>query len=359
MKRTNYNIVLFKSIMMMILLLGTLSCSNRNDQSKVRLNSISSRFENFPEETNITLKEIANYTKGIAKDMFFEDSTLVIFNVSQNVDAFFYNYSLKTKSFSKGYIKIGRGPNEAIGGFCAGILKNKMWMHDITLNKMLIFDKNLAFEGKPLLTKDYPVSGNYYKISLIDSLTFMAVGDRTSKYKIQLINLITNKKIAEFGEFVGITEASPLDGIKDVFQAFPYVKPSGDKMMLAYRFTDVIEIYDHKNKCIALQGPSMLNPDLKFGSRGLLHFFDKKENTKKAFIAGYVTENYLYLAFSGQTRSETWSYSKFVYVYDWDGNPVKKLILDQFISALAVSPDDKNLYAFDAIHGTIVESNIN
>jgi hypothetical protein len=359
MNHTKRGIILFKTKMTVILLLVTLSCSNHKDHNEVQLNSALSTFDSFPKQKNITFREIVDYKKGIPKDMFFEDSTLIIFNLSKNIDAFFYNYSLKTKSFSNGYIKKGRGPNEAIGGFCAGVQKNKLWMYDLTMNKVLTIDKSLALKGQSILTNAYSINNSYYKISLIDSLNFLAVGDCTSKYKIQLVNLISNKKVAEFGEFVGISDSSPLDGIKDAYQAFPYLKPSGGKILLAYRLTDVIEIYDHTNKCIALQGPSMINPDLKFGSRGKYHFFNKDKKTKKAFIAGTVTEDYIYLAFSGQTKSDTWSYAKYVYIYDWEGNPVKELILDQFISALAVSPDNEKLYAYDAIHGFIIETNIN
>lgn len=67
------------------------------------------------------------------------------------------------------------------------------------------------------------------------------------------------------------------------------------------------------------------------------------------------TENYLYVTYpvltipeireSVKNQSEAWHYKNDIYVFDWDGNPVKKYKTDMPIKIFTVSPDDKYLYA--------------
>lgn len=210
--------------------------------------------------------------------------------------------------------------------------------------------------------RSLPIDKQYYKLTLLDSLTFLSVGDWFSKFKIQQVDQMSNKKITEFGKFIGGIEDVPLEGLKDAYQAFIYSKPSCDKVVLAYRFTDAVEIFDlqNQNNYKMVQGPLGFDIDLKFNTSRGYAYFAKDEKTRKAFIAGTVIDKYIYLAYSGQIRSdENWNWAKYIHVYDWDGNPVMRLTFDRYISSLTVSNDDKIMYAFDINNGYIVKSEIN
>lgn len=68
-----------------------------------------------------------------------------------------------------------------------------------------------------------------------------------------------------------------------------------------------------------------------------------------------VTQEYIYVIYNdytmGQMRDltdkadERWHYTDRIYVYDWEGNPVKCYRTDHPISTLAVSPDGRYAYA--------------
>ena len=68
-----------------------------------------------------------------------------------------------------------------------------------------------------------------------------------------------------------------------------------------------------------------------------------------------VTQKYIYVIYNDYTMEqmremidkadERWHYTDRIYVYDWDGNPVKCYRTDQPISNLTVSPDDRYAYA--------------
>ncbi|KQC02757.1 BF3164 family lipoprotein [Pedobacter sp. Hv1] len=347
------------TILSMIPFFFLMACKNKD---KIVLHENITSFSKFPKEINVSFKELYEYNKGTPKSMHSLDSTLIIFNVSHKIESFFYNYSLKTGQLSEGYLKKGRGPNEAIGGFCSGLSGNNLWAYDLTLKKIFITDKTKAITNNNPSFHVSPLKTDFYNIILLDSNRFLVNGKEDSKFKIQEIDA-SGEVITEFGEFKHIPADMPLGALKDACHSFFFLKPSGGKVAMSYLHTDVLEIYDMEKpfKSKAVQGPVGFDLDFKIGKRGKYNYMEKTDETKKAFIAGAVTDKYIYLAYSGisHTKKTDWSYAKFVYVYDWDGNPVKKLNLDRRISGLTVSQDDKTMYSYDVDKGFLVEAKIN
>src|SRR5699024_7671319 len=88
--------------------------------------------------------------------------------------------------------------------------------------------------------------------------------------------------------------------------------------------------------------------------------YDMVENkeTRRAFTEGYVSDAFIYLAFSGKKSIDPESYkTDIILKYDWNGTPVKKIKLDRPILNFTILKD-KLLYAFDPKTGYIVKSNI-
>jgi hypothetical protein len=72
------------------------------------------------------------------------------------------------------------------------------------------------------------------------------------------------------------------------------------------------------------------------------------EKTKWAFINGFVTNRYIYLLYSGGFNVESnLDQSNVLHVFDWNGNPIKKIRLTQKISAFTISSNDSVIYAFN------------
>ncbi len=336
------------------------ACKDK-DKDEIVIHDDIISFSKFPKETKISFNDIYEYKKGIPMSLHFVDSTLIIFNLSHEIESFFYNYSLKSGQLSKGYLKKGRGPSEAIGAFCSGLSGNSLWAYDITLKKIFMTDITKAIDNNIPTFNSYPLKSNFYQIALIDSSRFLSSGLRDSKYKIQEMDF-SEKKINEFGEFKHIPKNLPLDALKDACHSFFFLKPSGGKVVMSYLHTDLLEIYETNKpfKSKAVQGPVGFNLDIKVGKRGMFNYMKKTDETKKAFIGGAVTDKYIYLLYSGLSYAEKadWSYGKFVYVYDWNGAPIKKLNLDRRTTGLAISKDDKTMYSYDVDKGFIIKAEI-
>lgn len=106
-------------------------------------------------------------------------------------------------------------------------------------------------------------------------------------------------------------------------------------------------------------------PGEAIGARGIginSNFLYRTDKTRFAFVSGggTVTNNYIYMCYSGDLAKNRGAiYARHIYIYDWDGNPVRKLILDRQIEGLAVSENDSVIYAFDVNTGFLVQAKIN
>ncbi|MDP3441914.1 MAG: BF3164 family lipoprotein [Ignavibacteria bacterium] len=343
-----------QTITIIILVLFFIGCSHKS----LVINKNTLSFDKFPIEDKISFSDIYEYKEGVAGMLELVDSTLIIFNVSQGINYFLNNYSLKSGQLSKGYLSQGKGPGEAIGARAIGVNGNTLWLYDISLKKIMTIDVTKIISDNMILSfNEYPVIGYHYMIGFKDSLHYFGVGSKSSAFKIQEVELISSKETNEYGKFAVILNNIPFISFKSAYESFIFTKPTGDKIVLPYRFLDAIEIYDVKKQTsVVVHGPEGF--DVKF--EPLPNGIERTKETRFAFVNGTVTNKYIYMSYSGLLcDNENSYYGNCVYVYDWEGNPIRKLVLDRQIEGLVVSADDKTMYAYDVNSGFLIESNIN
>lgn len=321
----------------------------------------SNEFSEFPTEENIVFKNVFEFKKGIPYNLHLKDSNLIIFNAAGSTDFFFYNYNLNSEKLSDGYLRGGRGPSEAIGGLSNGLKNNMLWMQDITLKKMLTLDLEKLEKEKTPTFNEYPLNDTFYSMDFKDSANFMGVGYMESKYKIQKVAVKQGSIVNEFGEFTDKPEDTKLGVWKSANECFIRTSPNGEKSVLFYRYKDEIEIYNNVNgnKLSSGKGPDDIKLKFESISDGDIDVATRTEGTKFAYLGGTVTKDFIYLLYAGHVHdSEFRDTGKYVFVFDWEGNPVKKLVLDRYILTFTVSDDDKSLFAFDPNSGYVVKTDI-
>lgn len=259
---------------------------------------------------------------------------------------------------SKGYFRKGGGPGESMGPMMIGVNANSFWVQDVILKKVFTIDKRkITNVTIPVCFKEYPYENQHYMVDFKDSLHYFGVGSVNSEYKIQEVDLISGKVVKEYGKIAETPGNISLPLFKSAYQSLIFAKPTGDKVVLPYRFLDAIEIYNLKTgSSVAIHGPEAYDVDYRpLGTQMI-----KTEKTRIAFVHGTVTNEYIYLSYSGRKRySSDYYYGNCIFVYDWGGNPVRKLILNRYIQGLAVSKDNKTLYAFDVKTGFLIRAEIN
>ncbi len=137
---------------------------------------------------------------------------------------------------------------------------------------------------------------------------------------------------------------------KESYEGPLFVRPDFSKYVIACGYTDQIEIYDPKrDSSKIIRGPLGFKPTFTTMTGG-----DGKEvaghnnQTRNAFIRGATTDRYIYLLYSGRTETVSYSfYGKFIYVYDWQGTPMAKFELSDYMSGIGVTSDNMILYAYN------------
>ncbi|WP_420400760.1 BF3164 family lipoprotein [Flagellimonas sp.] len=332
------------------------------DDKIVLLNSNIESYSNFQKYQKISFDDVVKFNNGFPYGMHLIDSTLIIFNATGKNSSFFYNLSLNDKVLGKGYLKGGRGAGKALGCISNGIIDNRwLWAYDITLKKILVTDIKKSNDSLAKVFTEYPVDKPLYMVEFLDTLSYFGVGDVDSDKKIQRFDLKSTKLIGEFGEFHNIKNDTPLSLIKSVYESYIFSQPGGNKLALAYRFTDVLEIYESEtHQGNAIMGPEGFEPVYHKAMTNYGHAMGRTAKTRYAFVGGATTKKHIYLLFSGKLeKDENSHHAEYIFVYDWSGKPIKKMMLDREILCFTVSPDDRELFAYDYNSGFILKSIIN
>ncbi len=320
--------------------------------------SVSNDIYDFREFTTVDSITLTNFVEYTPASFYFIDSVLIIFNIGLG-DSFFYTYNFNSNSFSEGFLPKGRGPNESIGAWWAGIYKKQLWVFDLTMRKILIYDlKDIVSEEPKIPLEMISFTNQYYRMDFISDSIIWIVGDENTDTKISEVDLYSEEIIRELGVFPDIQNDIPLSAFKDAFTSYIYVRPPGDKAVLPYRYTDVIEIFDISNgDSKAIMGPYSFNPVFEVGRNPDHFYMSKTKESRKAFISGVVTEKYIYLLFSGHYRNEEyWNRGRYIFIYDWNGNPIRNLVLDRYINMFGITDNDSVLYSYDNKTGYIVKA---
>lgn len=315
-------------------------------------------FSKFPEETGLQLHTVFRMKEPVARRMFLADSSLYIWEEGNMSGYAFYRYSLSGQKLSGGLIATGQGYGEVVGAMSAGVFeKNNIWVHDIVLNKLVTAAllKNKAGKDSIVL-KEYQLPRFFYSTQLAAGNRLLGAGSQNSPYKIEEIDLTSGKDVRQYGAFGKEPAGVPFGSWKHAQEGFLFLRPQGGKIVLASRFSDRIEIFDLVAKTSKLiKGPE--NFDFAFEPVEVagMEMSMRTDKTRFAFTNGAVTDRFIYLLYSGrQHETEMPNDNEIIYVYSWDGKPVKKLKLDRPVMSFTVSDDDTIIYAYDRKAGAVL-----
>lgn len=319
-------------------------------------------FEKFPQEINVNFTEFLKLEGVFVRQLFLNDTSLILLDLNAKLDNFFYQYSLREKRIVRKFLKKGTKFGEALGGFTSGTYnKETIWFHDLSLSRLITatISTNQSKKDSTII-KQFKLPHFYYSVQMRDSNVIYVSGSSHEKNKIQELNLNTFKEKNLFGIFNNRPSNTPYFAWKSANDGFLYIKPTNDKLILAYRFTDKIEIFDlNNNKSIINWGPAQFEPVFTQFHRHGRDEILTTEKTKWAFINGFVTNKYIYLLYSGRFNfGSGLDQSDILHVYDWQGNPISRIKFAQKISAFTISNNDSIIYAFNPSTQFLLRGNL-
>lgn len=287
-------------------------------------------FTRFPEETALKFEKFMTVENDGDKlgGMFLADDTTLMIHVvtPHRGNYFFRSYSLQTKHNTGGYIKSPSGPGIWHATFPGLHRKRTAWVYDLTTQTLLMTDINKSSAtSNPV--RAYNITKPYYDVQLMDNLKLVATTDMNSMLDLLEYNIGTDLQTGSYGAIAASPDNVQPTAWKGAHQSFVYLKPTENKAVIARRFTDEIRIFDLRTKhSLLVKGPE--NIPLEFNSipvPGMANTWamERTEKTKMVFHHGAVTNDFIYLLFSGEydemkfdPQSRKNGSGQYLFVYD-------------------------------------------
>ena len=291
------------------------SCASINDNKN----------ESFDSNEKITHKigyDNSKYLMGLPGKMAVIDSLLTIIDYkSENL---FHIFDINTNNYLGNYGSKGSGPNEFLHPYSIDY-NSEVDFHSSTFGDVYVlptkFSTYVSFGlyktnmFKIMDSKDENI-GYFCDFPLEDEVASKTIDNRNLAlaYQGKMISNSKNDKFAYISFYATIV------GFYDV-----YVDRIENNKLYAY---------DYPNFSINNDGGSFSSPINKDGIC--------------AFLDVYGTEKYVYTLYSGQIISQSKEEAfrgKDAFVYDWEGNPAMHYVLDIPISSIAITKDNKKMFA--------------
>jgi hypothetical protein len=331
-----------KFISLMLMALLVLITSGCKKQNNITFNSFPNEQELKGEKLNLVI-----YTSAVHLELM---DTLLFIRNSYDDNLFISIYHKNTFQHIKSFCKRGKGPEEMVYVGYWSIDKDNgiLWVPDF--QKVNIWGYNvdslLKFPGyKPttiisLPKKLHPMMG----LASFNSELF-AVPDPLGEVQL----FFFDRK----GEQVSVMEKMDIKDIDDSFysdltRTHNRIHSEKQKMIMVYRYFDRMILYDLKTN----QHTEVIGPD---------HIDEKKQLAAYDHerLKGYTgkpkfDDRYIYLFYNGgpakhvdfEKGKVSAAYGKKIHIFDWNGNPVMRLILDHEISDFVVDKENKRIIAF-------------
>jgi hypothetical protein len=309
-------------------------------------------FDKFPEEKQVS-SDSSFKVNNVAVDgmLLYQDSLIILRNAANSSAYHFSLLNLKNKSSISSYLPSNRKPGGSLTFLSYGISNGHLWVNDIIKNKIIAGNIDTMMYDKSYTFQEIPMSLFYYSLQLMNNNEVIGFGDYDSDYKIGIYDLTKDKVAKHLLPYSSDSSRPIARGEKTEYESFLLLKPStNDKCILACRYADRIEVVDlHTAQSKVVKGPENYNPTLSLamGNDGK-QLSVRNSETRYAFVKGKVTDKFIYLLYSGNNHeSKFLNHGKYIYIYDWDGNAIRKLTMTDYIVDFAVSSDDKVLYSYN------------
>lgn len=250
--------------------------------------------------------------------------------------------------------KLGQGPDEILGMVTTTSIVNENTISFFEPNKSILYTINFENLTNPVLTEVLSVKGIDMILTLtpLSSDIFVATGI-FEKGRYMLLDK-SGKVISYNFDYPTFTNEEMFTNAHKAmaFQGRLAVRPDGKRFFFACEDSEVfeiIEITQNNNlyKIFEFHGEVANFKPEGDGIESVSAAIDRNSKTK--FIDSYCTQDHIYLLYSNRVIGDN-GYNAYlanrVFVFDWDGNPVKLLNSDIDVSNIAIDENDRYMYAY-------------
>ena len=275
------------------------------------------------------------------------DSFLVLINM--RTDLFIDRYNLNTLEKTGEYISFGNGPDEMIAPKHVIVQDSDVCILDRGKQKLAIYNKfDFCHNQSPVLKKTINFKDFVSNIQLLKNGTIVTTIQSPEHQRLSFFNL-NGEFIETKGEYP-IIKNNELNTIQKMagYECSIVANEEKDKIFVAYNYTDLIEIYDMKGNLITRkQGPEGFFPSIIIHNNGNEQTIGfEKGKSKDGYFSPIAYKNEIYVLYSGKIYDpDNYDFNNdFLFVFDWDGNPIRIYNLDTPIFSFTIDPKTDRLY---------------
>lgn len=285
-------------------------------------------------------------------------------------DSLLITIDLHTESFAQVYhkkrgckvtenIPRGIGPGESLNCWSLQFTPDKVWSFDMQLAKIEAFNTDSFLTKrniKPLYSIKLTDAAPVGVIVLPDS-SFLCpdLSDKNS-----LVSKYDKNGIKDDNFKVDFPKLYNMDLPDNLNNRFwenrIYYNDKNDKIVIFYVYTDIIEIYNSKMQLQKrIQGPDSFIPVL--GNRiveGKDFAYVKPEQTKFAYLFGVLTDTEIWTLYYGISPEKGKELQNNLFVFDYNGNPLRHYELDHPISYFTVDQKGKSIYGISELPDPVI-----
>lgn len=277
--------------------------------------------------------------------MTLKDSILIVYNVS--TEYAYQKFNIKTNKYLGESILIGNGPGEMLYPNFIQSSDTNLWLYDQQKSIVSKYDIGSFIKEKhptPLAT-----------ITLKDRSEQLSV-IRDKIFSFKLNNNLDNNRFNIFdlnGTLQSSTGSFPYIDKNKTFEEVifgftsDYSTNFKDRIFLSYRLTDLIEIYDVDGSLIRkIQGADRIKPSVKAVRNESVSVAGGTEETRETYFYPANAGEEVFVTYSGELYADNVFHKRYIYVFDWDGNPLRRYLLDIPIYGTVVDPTNRIIYGF-------------
>jgi hypothetical protein len=312
-----------------------------------------------------SFQDVQYLTGNIVNDTFIGNPTRltqidsILYVPDASLDILVHKFDIKNNLYKGLGIRKGGGPNEllSVGHVTPSIDNNSVWAHDITSRQWMQCDRELNTVIDKIRLSDIRVYVN--EPQWISDNLFVCL-DLGSSYKerFYLISRDLTDIKPVFNPQFSFNDSYPPFLLNDIFSSYMDVRPDKKKVVLAGRYLDCIEIYNSDGSLTKLlKGPEkdfhfQYNRSKSYARGAVV----KSPESRRAYTCVRCTNDRIYALYSGKQKMDESDYStsNIIYTFDWEGNLLKKYVLDCLILDFDVDTSTQTIYAVQYLDSYIV-----
>jgi len=317
------------------------------EKNPVNVDTYFNKQEKLHAEKIIPIKDL--YIK-FPKIYNLTDSSLVISAIAMNFtsnDHLICIIGKHTGKIIKELGKGGRGPDELTTLSNIDKLNNKIVFYDPMSRKILLYENKTDSVSHQTLgaQKKYM----YRNLYMIDDNKFLSSGDfENSMYYYGDLSTGECSLHLSYPYLPDIPEDKQENfqiARSLAFSGNMVKQPGGKRLAYYARSAGYLQIIEISTPSIEeVMHWYFAHPTGKLVNRGGYNIWvQDMEKSTDSFLSGTASKKFIYLLYSGKPRSHNKG-SK-VFVFDWNGNRIKILELDQEVKAISIDREDRNIYA--------------